>query len=114
MTAMTTQGKTTKRWRPRFSLRTLVIVLTLICVYFGAWDATKRFGIPAVSKVAETDNGEFLLPVLTADSRLPFCVTVVQEKKPKDRGYPVLAFQYGYRRDYIWIFGWVVHLRDER
>ena len=32
-----------KRWRPRFSLRTLVLFMTLVCVYFGAWEATKRY-----------------------------------------------------------------------
>lgn len=26
----------------RFSIRTLAIVVTLICAYFGAWEATKR------------------------------------------------------------------------
>jgi hypothetical protein len=31
--------------RPRFSLRTLAIVVTLVCAYFGAWEATKRWGI---------------------------------------------------------------------
>jgi hypothetical protein len=28
--------------RPRFSLRTLAILVTLVCAYFGAWEATKR------------------------------------------------------------------------
>lgn len=29
-------------WRPRFSLRTLAMLVTLICAYFAAWGATKR------------------------------------------------------------------------
>jgi hypothetical protein len=28
--------------RPRFSIRTLAIVVTLVCAYFGAWEATKK------------------------------------------------------------------------
>jgi hypothetical protein len=31
--------------RPRFTLCTLAIVVTLVCVYFGAWEATKRYGV---------------------------------------------------------------------
>ena len=33
------------KFRPRFSLRTLAIVVTLVCAYFGAWEATKKYGI---------------------------------------------------------------------
>ena len=29
---------------PRFSLRTLAIVVTLVCAYFGAWEATRKYG----------------------------------------------------------------------
>ena len=33
------------RFRPRFTLRTLAIVVTLICAYFGAWEFTRgKFG----------------------------------------------------------------------
>jgi hypothetical protein len=37
------------RFRPRFSLQTLAIVVTLVCVYFGLWEVTKRYGVPAVA-----------------------------------------------------------------
>ena len=30
-------------WRPRFSVRTLAIFVTLVCVYLGAWAATKKY-----------------------------------------------------------------------
>jgi hypothetical protein len=33
------------RLRPRYSIRTLGIAVTLICSYFGAWEATKRYGL---------------------------------------------------------------------
>ena len=38
----------TSIWRPRFSVRTLAIVVTLVCVYFAAWEATKRYGLKAI------------------------------------------------------------------
>lgn len=31
-----------RRFRLRFTVRTVAILVTLICVYFGAWEATKR------------------------------------------------------------------------
>ncbi len=34
------------RFRPRFSVRTLAVFVTLVCAYFGAWEATKRYGVP--------------------------------------------------------------------
>jgi hypothetical protein len=32
------------KFRPRFSVRTLAIFVTLVACYFGAWEATKRYG----------------------------------------------------------------------
>lgn len=32
--------------RPRFSVRALLIFVTLVCLYFGGWEVTKRWGIP--------------------------------------------------------------------
>ena len=37
--------------RPRFSLRTLAILVTLICAYFAAWEATKKAAGQNASKV---------------------------------------------------------------
>ena len=42
---MTTQHDKPKRWRPRFSVRTLAIVVTLVCCYAACWGPTKRRGI---------------------------------------------------------------------
>ena len=33
------------KFRPRFSVRTLAIVVMLVCAYFSAWEATKRYGV---------------------------------------------------------------------
>ena len=32
------------KFRPRFTVRTLAIVVTLVCAYFATWEATKRYG----------------------------------------------------------------------
>jgi hypothetical protein len=45
---MTTQYDKAKRWRPRFSVRTLVIVVTLVCCYMACWRPTKRRGVADV------------------------------------------------------------------
>lgn len=37
-------------WTPRFSLRTLAILVTLVCSYFGAWEATKKWGSTQMNK----------------------------------------------------------------
>src|SRR5262245_44551664 len=42
---MTIASKQSRRFRPRFSLRTLAIIVTLVCAYFGSWESTKRCGV---------------------------------------------------------------------
>lgn len=37
-----------KRFRPRFSIRTLIIFVTLVCCYLGLWEATKTWGVADV------------------------------------------------------------------
>ena len=35
--------------RLRFSLRTLLVLVTLTCIYFAAWEVTKRLGVRDIS-----------------------------------------------------------------
>jgi hypothetical protein len=49
---MTTPPNKPKRWRPRFSVRTLVVVVTLVCCYAACWGPTKRQGVEDVMKYA--------------------------------------------------------------
>ena len=39
-----------KRWRPRFSLSTLVIVVTLFCMWFGTWEAFRNYAVEDAAK----------------------------------------------------------------
>ena len=47
---MTTQPTTPQRWRPRFSIRTLVILVTLVCCYAACWGPTKTRGVEDVTR----------------------------------------------------------------
>ncbi len=38
----TEQNTAAKRWRPRWSVRMLLIVVTLVCAYLACWGPTKR------------------------------------------------------------------------
>lgn len=42
---MSTAPINRKRFRPRFSIRTLIIVVTLICCYAACWGPTKTRGV---------------------------------------------------------------------
>jgi hypothetical protein len=59
---MTTQPTTPKRWRPRFSLRTLVILVTIVCFYAASWGPDKPAAavikkMPALGKLADAAMG---------------------------------------------------------
>jgi hypothetical protein len=75
----------------RFSLRTVAILVTLVCAYFGAWEATKRYGI---------QGGQ--------DATAPLPFIVVQTELVERRGSR-LADSYTEhwmeRRAYLWLFG---------
>ena len=45
-----------KRRRPQFPIRTLILGVTLVKLYFGAWELTKYWGIgPVTPKTRKTD-----------------------------------------------------------
>jgi hypothetical protein len=96
-------------FRPRFSLRTLGVVVTLICAYFGAWEATKRYGVPSGSRwVVSGDSslspsGNDYDRVVAAWSPLPLAV-VCDETGP---------FINETRRYYLWLFGAMIKLPYE-
>src|SRR5262245_14956452 len=71
------------RWRPRFSLRTLAIVMSLVCAYFGAWEATKRYGVPKTPFYTDP------VGVFSASSPLPFIVS--QDEVDYPSGLPMGA-----------------------
>jgi hypothetical protein len=57
--AKSARDSSMKHFRPRFSIRTLAIFVTLVCCYFGAWGATKRY----VEKSWRYDVGQLSSPM---------------------------------------------------
>jgi hypothetical protein len=59
------------RFRPRFSVRTLAIFVTLVCAYFGAWEATKRYGVFDLLNPTMPDSGYFEMYDVPFHARVP-------------------------------------------
>jgi hypothetical protein len=108
---MTSHHDKPKRWRPRFSVRTLVIVVTLVCLYAACWGPTKRRGVEDVlSHVKEVDAKLYpshlgYFPGLTLNTSSPTAPLIV--------GIDYFQGQ-TVRRYYFWFFGYVVKLPYER
>ena len=109
------------KFRPRFSVRTLAIVVTLVCLYFGAWDLTKRRGIPDQTVempgyiVHQPTTGRLIhikdsgvAAVVTAGSPAPFAIwteeLLVDEKTGNIKHV---------RRHYVWLLGPMIKLPVE-
>lgn len=62
LSMITSRHDNTKWWRPRFSVRSLVIVITLVCCYAACWGPTKSRGIEEVRQFV------FLVSTVSADA----------------------------------------------
>ncbi len=108
---MTTQPTTPKRWRPRFSVRTLLVLLTLVCCYAACWGPTKRVGVPDIIRYAIPqdfgvvyhgfDTVEWQRGLYDVKATVPLVVSI---DKP--------AFPATTRVYYFWFFGYVVKLHE--
>lgn len=88
------------RFRPRFSIRTLAILITLVCCYAACWGPTKKWGVEDVEQHASN-----LLTTSTAAA--PLLVRV--------DGFFVAPTGYGkVRRYYFWCFGNVAKLWERQ
>jgi hypothetical protein len=105
---MTSQHDKPKRWRPRFSVRTLVIIVTLVCLYAASWGPTKTRGTQEVLHREDTS--------LTARAIAPLLISIDEEHVSHD----VFAdgscqfWTEGHRSYYFWFFGYVAELPYER
>ena len=117
---MTSQHDKPKRWRPRFSIRTLVIVVTLVCCYAACWGPMKTQGVQDVLQRASGVGGQYHFVAATtmtssgnfiwygdATARLPLIaeVLVIENTTVGDVST---------RRYYFWFFGYVAKLPFER
>ena len=94
-----TTSQQLKRFRLRFSIRTLAILVTLICMYAACWGPTKSRGIPQVQR----DRGAFR-PVAIAP------LIVASDGWIKREGDYLLVR----RRYHFWFFGYIAKLPWER
>jgi hypothetical protein len=92
------------RFRPRFSIRTRAIFVTLVCCYFGAWEATKRYGMPR--EVHQYGRKSYCDPfwrdTYSSDEPTALMPFVVRYGDGAD-----IEFRWGY---YLWLFGPQVRL----
>jgi len=97
---MTSQHDKAKRWRPRFSVRTLVIVVTLVCCYAACWGPTNRRGKGDVRYAPRPDGREGNHGVAT----FAIAPLFIRREEPytRERSY------------YFWFFGYVAKLPYER
>ena len=106
---MTTQPDKSKRWRPRFSVRTLVIVVTLVCCYAACWGPTKGQGVKDVERYVQENPHASLFSFHESDVWLIETVTMPL--------VPLVVASdsvIGERRYYFWFFGCVAKLPYER
>jgi hypothetical protein len=88
------------KFRPRFTVRTLAIFVTLVCAYFAAWDATKRYGIQDYSQVDRFD------PLIYDESPMPFVISQYERSGPKSwEEWRSGIRSSTKRRYYLWVFG---------
>ncbi len=112
---MTTQPDKAKRWRPRFSVRTLVIVVTLVCCYAACWGPTKRQGFEDVVNHVRSsiDLKKRFKTAALPSSNLPLVVWIY-EAEADGPMIESAADMSTYHRCYLWLFGYVIKLPFER
>ena len=100
-----------RRFRPTFSVRTLAIFVTLACAYFGAWEATKKYGQPRLSETLvnrmASFSGSFFMR-----TPAPFLIAADEHDPAVSRLYGNKVEPY-VRRYYFWFFGLIVQLPPE-
>ena len=88
--------------RPRFSLRTLAIVATLVCAYFGAWPVTVKYGVPQqIPQIPRWQTKKDYL--VNADSPAPLIIRqdiVVFQYPATIQGLKATDFK---RQYYLWL-----------
>ena len=109
---MTTNPTTPKRWRPRFSVRTLVILVTLVCCYAACWGPTKNKGVDDVINV----RNEMLMDDSDASDASAMMPLLVRTDQTLVRAWDTngLISTSGTRHYYFWFFGCVAKLPYER
>jgi hypothetical protein len=113
-----------RRWL-RFSIRHLIVAVTLLCIAFGAWSLTATIGVGQVMRAVENEHAAAYGPPLPMGSELrasrsfrvqksqpiaPLVVAIDLDYMPARPapGVPAALGGIGDRRYYVWLFGWSV------
>ncbi|NND96096.1 MAG: hypothetical protein HKN47_02065 [Pirellulaceae bacterium] len=66
-----------RRLSIRFSIRTLMLTVTLMCVFLASWIATWRDGVAAANQAERTKYGELYMSLRTDPPRAVFPFVLV-------------------------------------
>ena len=102
-------GKRKKRWRPRFSVRTLVVVVTLVCLYLAGRIPTERQGLDDVHRYVAARPGQNW----PRNASTPFPLIVGIDDMTISANTSLRQFDVR-RRYYFWFFGLVIPLPYDR
>ena len=112
-------------WRPGFSVRALIILVSMICVYFGAWGPTKKFAsmqrpgmvLKDGRELSERDDNfhkisSHILDELDRQQLSVVCTTIVTSPAPLILARRERTFDFKVYKEvddkccyYLWIFG---------
>jgi hypothetical protein len=93
-----------KSRKPRFSLRTLIILTTLVCIYLGCWFPTATQGVSDVQKRINSEaEATRKLPM----PRAPLFLETTRTRLLLMTPSPITSTTSTY---YVWFFGWVAKL----
>jgi hypothetical protein len=95
---------TPKRRRFRFGLRGLIILTTLVCLYFACWWPTKASGQKDFTEWFAPRNGGYRVTA-TAVAPLVLALSTVETRTTATGMDAVVESQY-----FVWAFGWLAEL----
>lgn len=97
-------------WQPKFSVRAMLLLVTLVCVYAACWRPTSDYGMADVKDFIDAQpakrcgNTELVAPL----------VVEVEEYQYPDEPVGYLFSPAVRRCYYVWFFGYVAKLPWER
>ena len=98
----------TPRRRLRFSIRTMLILVATVGVYFGSWQVFEERSLQEVREYANRDDTQ----AQNESSTIPFIVGTDESCIPLVSEFAATVPEY-HRRYYVWAFGCVVKLPYE-
>jgi hypothetical protein len=86
---------------PHFSLRTIAILVTLLCAYYGAWEATKKHGVPTMVTPENLEIGF----IVWSPGPCLICVDAVEGDPVPNFPWASVMIVRNPRYYYLWVFG---------